>query len=304
MATEYSVKKSWLGGYKISYNCPNCSTALKSPLDDAGKTDSCPACNAQLVVPGKDARERIRSEERRAAEVARKATYPQHQTNEGRERLHTEPGYRAQSGQAGAPQNLEPPDNWLSHPLVSAKPNQKQDANQAAANVRPCPYCGEEILAVAKKCKHCGEFLDKPAQSAPIKVVPLTGKQTSKTAYGCLVLVILAVIVGISSTFTESGKKSGSSSLSDGRSMAWVMTQGFVEKVLKAPSTASYGGVFSGDFQSYEKVVSDLGDRKYHVRAWVDSQNSFGATIRTHFTCDLHDSGDGTWHCDSLLFDD
>ena len=23
------------------------------------------------------------------------------------------------------------------------------------------PYCGEEILAVAKKCKHCGEWLDK-----------------------------------------------------------------------------------------------------------------------------------------------
>lgn len=24
-----------------------------------------------------------------------------------------------------------------------------------------CPYCGEEILATAKKCKHCGEWLDK-----------------------------------------------------------------------------------------------------------------------------------------------
>lgn len=24
-----------------------------------------------------------------------------------------------------------------------------------------CPYCGEEIRAVAKKCKHCGEWLDK-----------------------------------------------------------------------------------------------------------------------------------------------
>lgn len=29
--------------------------------------------------------------------------------------------------------------------------------------VKNCPYCGEEILAVAKKCKHCGEWLDKAA---------------------------------------------------------------------------------------------------------------------------------------------
>ncbi len=25
---------------------------------------------------------------------------------------------------------------------------------------KACPYCGESILEVAKKCKHCGEYLD------------------------------------------------------------------------------------------------------------------------------------------------
>jgi len=29
-----------------------------------------------------------------------------------------------------------------------------------------CPYCGEEILAIAKKCKHCGEFLDSSSSSS------------------------------------------------------------------------------------------------------------------------------------------
>ena len=31
-----------------------------------------------------------------------------------------------------------------------------------------CPYCGEEILAVAKKCKHCGEWLEKKKVHCPI----------------------------------------------------------------------------------------------------------------------------------------
>ena len=28
-------------------------------------------------------------------------------------------------------------------------------------DTKQCPYCGEEILAAAKKCKHCGEWLEK-----------------------------------------------------------------------------------------------------------------------------------------------
>lgn len=33
---------------------------------------------------------------------------------------------------------------------------------------KECPYCGEEILATAKKCKHCGEWLEEHEEIDPI----------------------------------------------------------------------------------------------------------------------------------------
>ncbi|UCF15442.1 MAG: PH domain-containing protein [Phycisphaerales bacterium] len=32
---------------------------------------------------------------------------------------------------------------------------------QSQAGTRECPFCAEKILAKARKCKHCGEFLDE-----------------------------------------------------------------------------------------------------------------------------------------------
>src|SRR4051812_45415971 len=62
----------------------------------------------------------------------------------------------------------------------------------------------------------------------------------------------------------------------------------FVKKRLKAPSTADF---------SAEEVTSD-GDM-YTVQGDVDAQNSFGAQLRSHFTCAVRSEGD-QWKLQSI----
>jgi hypothetical protein len=67
---------------------------------------------------------------------------------------------------------------------------------------------------------------------------------------------------------------------------AWAIAQQFVKRNLKSPSTADFGSLF-GDFQSSEDHVKKIGPNKFKAFGWVDSQNSFGATVRTKWYVEL-----------------
>jgi hypothetical protein len=51
------------------------------------------------------------------------------------------------------------------HPQTQAEPPRTQ-ATPPQKETKDCPFCGEEILAVAKKCKHCGETVDVTLRAA------------------------------------------------------------------------------------------------------------------------------------------
>lgn len=80
------------------------------------------------------------------------------------------------------------------------------------------------------------------------------------------------------------------------KAMAFVMSQGFIEKRLKAPASASF------PWMSAEGVaIRDLGDCEFRVRAYVDAQNSFGANIRTWYSMNLrYQKSDETWHASNI----
>ena len=56
-----------------------------------------------------------------------------------------------------------------------------------------CPYCSEQILSTAKKCKHCGEFMDEEEGHHP-KTGYREFTDDVDSFVGCIVKGVLIVI--------------------------------------------------------------------------------------------------------------
>lgn len=77
---------------------------------------------------------------------------------------------------------------------------------------------------------------------------------------------------------------------------AYTMAQEFVKDRLKSPGSAE----FPWHANSY---VTALGNNRFRVKAYVDSQNVFGALIRTNFDLTLRREGE-RWMLESIEFEE
>ena len=123
----------------LKVQCFSCGAGFTAPDSAAGRQATCSKCGAVLVIPSAAV-----AETSAAAPVASGALPP-----------------------VQVPHAPIATVAWPLYPVPQPPPVAPYPANvELADRHTECPFCGEEILAKAKKCKHCLETLDVTRRAA------------------------------------------------------------------------------------------------------------------------------------------
>ncbi|KES23077.1 MULTISPECIES: zinc ribbon domain-containing protein [Pseudomonas] len=148
-----------------------------------------------------------------------------------------------------------------------------------------CKECGSQVSTKAKACPTCGA---KPP------------KKTIGTLSGLIIIglavVVFSKIFGGGSSGSSANQVASADRCND-PTMAFVMSQNFAKKQLKSPASAKFPYI-SDDGVSVVKTA----DCQYQVVAFVDSQNSFGAVLRSTYSVNMESTRDGRrWTAKNLV---
>ena len=134
------------------------------------------------------------------------------------------------------------------------------------------------------------KYFNRPVQSEPnYTMVP--------RKYGIAEIIIkvfigLIILAAVISLFTNNKNHS-----SPDKYDAYVMMGKFVKDKLKSPKTAEFESISTITYKNEGDVWAFV--------SYVDSQNSFGALIRTNFSIGMrYHSEDDSWGLTTLVFED
>lgn len=102
----------------------------------------------------------------------------------------------------------------------------------------------------------------------------------------------LAVVVLVVGAIIGAATGGGDDEGGDRELAAFDVCRDFVKDRLRSPGSAEFRNYFQDDG---EVVVTGSGDGPYVVSSTVDSQNGFGALLRSDFTCTVNYTGGSNW---------
>ena len=125
---------------------------------------------------------------------------------------------------------------------------------------------------------------------------PLAATKSAKNlALGCVgcLGILVFVFLGIWIVVPETDPTSATES--NNNAMAYIMCQQFTEKRLTSPGSADWP--FAG-----ARSTTTLPANRYRVQTHVDSQNTFGAMLRTQVDCIVRVEGQ-EWFLESIALE-
>jgi hypothetical protein len=145
-----------------------------------------------------------------------------------------------------------------------------------------CKECNNEVSTTATVCPQCGFQLKPKSMGCGTAILILIGFS----------IFVLIIIGRIGSTVNKTEEQMDLANCNDAV-MSYIKLKRFMTERLKSPTSA--------DFPINPVSTANMGNCKFKITSFVDSQNSYGATIRTRFVGVVrYDKSDNTWNLESL----
>lgn len=156
---------------------------------------------------------------------------------------------------------------------------QNSNNSSGTKSINKCPHCKLEVDAKGSRCPHCQGKIYRWTKGRKI----LAG------------FAVFAVILVMISDSGGNKNPSQETQVQSRESISIVFAESKIKDILKAPSTAKFANV-----RAYE-----LTDQKdiWEVNGYVDSQNGFGAMIRSQWEVQLDYTNGKGGTVKSIMFD-
>ena len=155
-----------------------------------------------------------------------------------------------------------------------------------------CKECGHKISKKASACPECGFDFKKERE-----------ERDQLMGFGLLIILVVGgwfwFTSGESSTTSSTQQTQTHWTQETNWAGAYVMTEEWVKQRLSSPGSAEFPS-------SYHKRqhVERVSGQRYRIESYVDSQNQFGALVRTQFVAELEQPEEDKWRLLSLELSD